>query len=242
MDILRNNDVLVEQALEFWGDINSYNESLKEFLDTLSGKLESLENYKNNSDWENYAILSHSIKSEAKYLGFMKDSEIFLDHELKGKEGNGEYINNNFQTLKDTINKIIKILNDYLGDGKKNILVADDSTIILNFIEKSLGNQYNILKATNGSEAMDILDNSNVYAILLDLNMPKVNGFQVLDYLKNHDLIDSIPLIVITGDDTEDTIKKAFSYPIVDILNKPFNDENLKRVLGSINNFYDKKY
>lgn len=89
---------------------------------------------------------------------------------------------------------------------------------------------------------MDILDNSNVYAILLDLNMPKVNGFQVLDYLKNHDLIDSIPLIVITGDDTEDTIKKAFSYPIVDILNKPFNDENLKRVLGSINNFYDKKY
>jgi len=242
MDILRNNDVLVEQALEFWGDINSYNESLKEFLDTLSDKLESLENYKNNSDWENYAILSHSIKSEAKYLGFMKDSEIFLDHELKGKEGNGEYINNNFQTLKDTINKIIKILNDYLGDGKKNILVADDSTIILNFIEKSLGNQYNILKATNGSEAMDILDNSNVYAILLDLNMPKVNGFQVLDYLENHDLIDSIPLIVITGDDTEDTIKKAFSYPIVDILNKPFNDENLKRVLGSINNFYDKKY
>lgn len=242
MDILRNNDVLVEQALEFWGDINSYNESLKEFLDTLSGKLESLENYKNNSDWENYAILSHSIKSEAKYLGFMKDSEIFLDHELKGKEGNGEYINNNFQTLKDTINKIIKILNDYLGDGKKNILVADDSTIILNFIEKSLGNQYNILKANNGSEAMDILDNSNVYAILLDLNMPKVNGFQVLDYLENHDLIDSIPLIVITGDDTEDTIKKAFSYPIVDILNKPFNDENLKRVLGSINNFYDKKY
>lgn len=242
MDILRNNDVLVEQALEFWGDINSYNESLKEFLDTLSDKLESLENYKNNSDWENYAILSHSIKSEAKYLGFMKDSEIFLDHELKGKEGNGEYINNNFQTLKDTINKIIKILNDYLGDGKKNILVADDSTIILNFIEKSLGNQYNILKANNGSEAMDILDNSNVYAILLDLNMPKVNGFQVLDYLENHDLIDSIPLIVITGDDTEDTIKKAFSYPIVDILNKPFNDENLKRVLGSINNFYDKKY
>lgn len=73
MDILRNNDVLVEQALEFWGDINSYNESLKEFLDTLSGKLESLENYKNNSDWENYAILSHSIKSEAKYLGFMKN-------------------------------------------------------------------------------------------------------------------------------------------------------------------------
>lgn len=136
MDILRNNDVLVEQALEFWGDINSYNESLKEFLDTLSGKLESLENYKNNSDWENYAILSHSIKSEAKYLGFMKDSEIFLDHELKGKEGNGEYINNNFQTLKDTINKIIKILNDYLGDGKKNILVRMIQLLYLILLKK----------------------------------------------------------------------------------------------------------
>ena len=100
-----DTEILVEQALEFWGDINSYNESLKEFLDTLSGKLESLENYKNNSDWENYAILSHSIKSEAKYLGFMKDSEIFLDHELKGKEGNGEYINNNFYTHYRTLSE-----------------------------------------------------------------------------------------------------------------------------------------
>lgn len=242
MNLLKDNDVEVESALEFWGDKASYDESLKEFLNSLDSKLSDLENYKNNQDWENYAILAHSTKSEAKYLGFMNDSQVFLDHELKGKEKNGEYIESNFNTLKDTINKIKKLLEEYFNNNsKKTILVADDSSIILNFIEKSIGEKYNIVRASDGESAINILENDVIYAILLDLNMPRVNGFEVLEFLKENDLIDKIPLIIITGDDAEETIKKAFSYPIVDVLNKPFNEENLQRVLSSINNFYEKK-
>ncbi len=239
-EILKNNNVDVAGGLEFWGDIETYRESLKEFKDSLPTKIKNLEYFKNNQDWENYAIVAHSTKSEAKYLGFMKDSEIFLEHELKGKECNAEFINNNFNTIKDTILKIEDLLNKYFDNSnKKNILIADDSSIILNFLDKSIKNEYNVLKANNGADAIEKIKNNNIYAILLDLNMPSLNGFEVLNYLKENDLIDRIPVVVITGDDTEETIKKAFSYPILDVLNKPFKEENIRRILVTIKSFYE---
>lgn len=242
IEILKNNNVDVAAALELWGDMDSYNESLHEFKDSLNTKLTTLENYKNNNDWNNYAILAHSMKSEAKYLGFMKDAEIFLDHELKGKENNGNYINNNFSTIANTVRNIVTLLNAYFNEetnNKKNILIADDSNIILNFLEKTIHEDFNILRATNGQDTITQIANNDIYAILLDLNMPGLNGFEVLNYLKEHDLIEKIPVVIITGDDTEETIKKAFSYPILDVLNKPFNEKSINSILISIKNFHE---
>lgn len=243
IDLLKTYNVDVNAALELWGDMNSYNESLKEFKDTLNSKLASLEGFKNSGDYQNYAILAHSIKSEAKYLGFMSDAEVFYAHELKGKEENAEFINNNFTVLKETIRRIVTLLNNYFSDEvsfKKNILIADDSNIILNYLEKNI-EDYKILRANDGSDAITILQNNDVYAILLDLNMPGLNGFEVLKYLKENNLIDKIPVVIITGDDTEDTIKEAFKYPILDVLNKPFNDKSIDKILISIKGFYENK-
>ncbi len=245
VEILKSNNVDVNAALELWGDMDSYNESLREFKESLNSKLASLENYKKESDWNNYAILAHSMKSEAKYLGFMTDAEVFLDHELKGKEGNGEYINNNFSTLYTTVRRIVTLLNAYFNEenktNKKNILIADDSNIILNFLEKTMNEEFNTLRATNGSDTIAQLENNEIYAILLDLNMPGMNGFEVLNYLKEHALIDKIPVVIITGDDTEETIKKAFTYPILDVLNKPFNEKSITSIITAIKNFHEKE-
>ncbi len=240
-EVLEKRGVDVKASLEFWGDMESYEENLKELRDSLSSKLDNILYYKNNQDWSNYAILAHSIKSEAKYLGFMKEAEVFLAHELSGKESNGEFINANFEEFKKTVQSIIEVIDEYFGgSSKKNILIVDDSNIVINFIDKNISEEFNSVKANNGKEALNIIENNEVYAIMLDLNMPSLNGFEVLDYLKSHDLIEKIPVVVITGDDTEDTIKKAFSYPILDVINKPFNDENIRRVLVSIKSFYDK--
>lgn len=239
--LLKINNVDVEASLELWGDMDSYNDSLKEFKDSLNSKLANLENYKNNHDWANYAILAHSIKSEAKYLGFFEDAEVFLAHELNGKQSNQEFIENNFEVLKNTIFKIIKLLNNYFGEEvpKKALLIADDSNIVLNFLEKNISDKYKILKAKNGNDTLSLIANNEIYAMILDLNMPELNGFEVLEYLKNNNLIKKIPVVIITGDDTEETINKAFSYPILDVLNKPFNEKNIERILSSIQGFYN---
>ncbi len=241
LDLLKTNNVDVEEALKLWGDMDSYNESLKEFKDTLNSKLASLEEYKNAEDWYNYSVLVHSMKSEAKYLGFMKDAEVFLSHELESKANNKEFIINNFASLRETVFQIEDLLKKYFNEGtdKKNILIADDSNIILNFLDKYLNEEYQILKANNGEEALTVLRGNFIYAALLDLNMPGMNGFEVLKYLKENQLIEKIPVVIITGDDTEETIKKAFDYPILDVLNKPFNEKNIERVLESIKGFYN---
>ena len=241
VDLLVNNNVDVKASLEIWGDMESYNENLLEFKNSLKEKLNNLKEYKDAKDCANYAILAHSMKSESKYLGFMKEAEVFLAHELKGKESDINYIENHFQELEDTVNKMIHLLDEYFSDNsKKIILIADDSNIILNFLEKNIHDEFNVLKAKTGNEAIDIIKSNNLYAILLDLNMPSLNGFDVLNFLREENLIDKIPIVIITGDDTEETIKKAFSYGVLDVLNKPFTEENIERVLTSIKNFYER--
>lgn len=237
--VLIQNQVDIKSALELWGDMESYNDALKEFKNSLNSKLENLESYIKAEDWENYAILAHSIKSESKYLGFINEAEVFLNHELKGKENNGSYIKENFNDLKKTTRNIIQILSEYFEE-KKNILVADDSNIILNFLGKNIPEYYNILKAQDGNEAINIIKDNHIYAILLDLNMPSINGFEVLNYLNEKNLVKEIPIVIITGDDSDETIKKAFEFPILDVLNKPFNESNIKSVLNSIEHFYQK--
>ena len=73
--------------------------------------------------------------------------------------------------------------------------------------------------------------NNNIVGVLLDLNMPNVDGFAVLDYFKSNNLFTKFPVSIITGDDAKDSITRAFAYPIVDMLPKPFNERDVKRVV-----------
>ena len=119
---------------------------------------------------------------------------------------------------------------------KKTILIADDSNIIRNLIERMVGDKYNILTAVDGKEAVEIIDKnaSNLAGMLLDLNMPNVNGFEVLKHLKDNNLFGVVPVAIITGDDSKETIMKAFDYPIVDVLAKPFNENDVNRVINAM--------
>ena len=98
--------------------------------------------------------------------------------------------------------------------------------------------EYEIITADDGQEALDIISkNNDLFGVLLDLNMPNVNGFAVLDYFRQNSLFSKIPVAIITGDDSKETIEKAFTYTIVDVLSKPFNEMNVRRVITSMENF-----
>ena len=70
--------------------------------------------------------------------------------------------------------------------------------------------------------------------MLLDLNMPNVDGFQVLDYFKQANLFNRIPVAIITGEGTQNNIQRAYQYPIVDMLQKPFNEVNVKNIVDKL--------
>ena len=103
--------------------------------------------------------------------------------------------------------------------------------------------------AKDGNEAIDIItknvlsntfsDNrENIVGVLLDLIMPGSDGFAVLDFMKNFNLFSKIPVAIISGDETKETRKRVYQYDIVDMLEKPFNTENIRRRISKIINLY----
>jgi putative two-component system response regulator len=67
--------------------------------------------------------------------------------------------------------------------------------------------------------------------------MPNIDGFAVLEYFKENNLFNKIPVAIITGDDSKEAIEKAFKYPIVDMLNKPFNEKDVKIIVEKTVNY-----
>ena len=116
MDInyLKSSGVNIDNSLDLLGDIETYNEILNDFYDEISEKLKTLGIYKENGDMENYCILVHSLKSDCKYLGFDKLSDICYIHQVKSEENNLKYIDDEFNNLINEFNKIVSIVKKYL--------------------------------------------------------------------------------------------------------------------------------
>lgn len=248
VNILINNGIDVEKSLELFGDMEIYNETLEEFLSGVEQKLINIKRYKEASDMANYAILVHSLKSDARYLGFTKLAEYSYNHEMASKANNVNYVYEYYDILMQEAKRIIKLVSSYLGKSitvttteeikktvkDKAILVVDDSDMIRNFISKIFNDTFDVIMAHDGKEAIDIISNATdnkIKGILLDLNMPNVDGFEVLNYFKINSLFNKYPVSIITGADDKDSINRAFTYPIIDMLQKPFNERDVKRVV-----------
>ncbi len=246
-NFLRSKGVDIDKSLELFGDIETYNLTLNDFLGAISEKVENLEKYKEANDMPNYAILVHSLKSDAKYFGFTHLAELAYEHEMKSKANNMYYVFDHFNELIAEVNNVVSLVGEYLGKSVNtfkveqtnnissgdSILVVDDSNIVRVFIDKVFSGVYNVISANDGKEALDYISNDkgNIKAMLLDLNMPNVNGMEVLEYFKNNSLFNKIPVSIITGEDSNDEIEKALTYPVVEVLTKPFNERDIKRVV-----------
>lgn len=267
---LIQNGVDVTKSLELFGDINTYNEIVGEFLVSAKEKQAKLQKYKDEKDMANYTIYVHSLKSDAKYFGFTKLATMAEEQEQKSKEGDVFFIYENFQALIDEIQRMMLVVKKYLYPEtqtpqtsqtatqvvsmpdpqtvasapaenlpepytQKTILVADDSNIIRNFVKRIFSEKYNVGVAQDGEEALKIIkanqNNEEIVAVLLDLNMPRVDGFAVLDFMNNNQLFSKMPVSIISGDSSKDTIAKAFGYQIVDMLAKPFTEMDIKHVV-----------
>ena len=255
VNLLTNNGVNVSKSLELFGDMEMYDATLRDFLQLVDAKLANLKRYRETADLQNYANEVHSLKSDARYLGFTTLADLSYQFELKAKANDLMYIYNNYQTLLNEAKRIIKISKQYLGmDTTEDlmedmtsivkdeaILVIDDSNLVANFIKKIFDNKYDVYIANDGAKAIEIINGGNADRIkccLLDLNMPNVNGFEVLDYFQKNNLFYKMPVSIITGNDTADSVKNVFNYPIVDLLTKPFNERDIRRIIEKTLNYY----
>ena len=252
LDFLEKNGVDIKKSLELFGDEKTYNETIGEFLVGIHQKIQQLIQLMQNNDLTNYAIYVHSMKNDAKYFGFTTLADMAFEHEQKSKAGDILYINEHINDLINETNKAIVLIQEYMNDtdnlpekldeklptdvfDTKTILVVDDSNIIRNFVKRIFNEKYNVGTAKDGEEAIRIInankDNEYIEAILLDLNMPKVDGFAVLEFMRQNDLLEKMPVSIISGDSSKETIDRAFTYKIIDMLSKPFTEQNVKSVV-----------
>jgi len=113
---LEENGFDVEAGISLLGDIEMYNEMVSGFITESEARIPLLEEYKNNGDMANYAILVHAQKSDSKYLGITKLAEMSLDHELKSKENNIDFVNQNYDALITELNNVLNICKNYIGE------------------------------------------------------------------------------------------------------------------------------
>lgn len=125
----------------------------------------------------------------------------------------------------------------------KKILIVDDAELNRDILGDIFEEQFEILKAEDGEKAIEIIDKygADISIILLDLMMPKKSGLDVLAHMRYHNLLERIPVIMITGEATAESDLKAYEYGAADIIYKPFVDKVVtRRALNLIEQYTSK--
>lgn len=124
---------------------------------------------------------------------------------------------------------------------KKTLLIVDDVEINRSILSDIFEEEYAILEAGDGEEAIEKLEayHESISLVFLDLQMPRKNGLDVLDYMNENKLIHQIPVIMITGEATVDTDIKAYELGAADIIYKPFEPAVVIRRAYNIIDLYE---
>ena len=104
----------VSKGVEFLGDMDTYNDTAKDFIQNLEARIEKLKQLKDQNDMTNYAIEVHALKSDAKYLGCKNLSEIAFEQEVKSKSNDVNFIITDFSRLEKECERILSIFQKYL--------------------------------------------------------------------------------------------------------------------------------
>ncbi|SEM26625.1 two-component system, chemotaxis family, response regulator CheY [Syntrophus gentianae] len=119
-----------------------------------------------------------------------------------------------------------------------NVLIVDDSNSMRGVIKKIISmSGFKVdtcLEAGNGREAVTLLENNWVDVIISDINMPEMNGLEMLSHLKKDDLFRDIPVIMITTEGSSTRMEEAFQYGAKGFIKKPFLPEDLKKILNEV--------
>ena len=122
---------------------------------------------------------------------------------------------------------------------KPTILVVDDMTTTLLLIHDLLKDTYEVKIAKSGTKALEILESPNdIDLILLDIEMPDINGYDVCKRIKNNETIKNIPIIFITGRTSQEDEEYGLNLGAIDYITKPFNKAIVKL---RIKNYLDLK-
>lgn len=231
----RYNDTL-GTYMEYVNNILLYNINGNNMIVVLVSLL------KNNNELSNNSNNKDKMVNDVSLELLKIHNVINMDNEVSTTD---EYINSIITGLANNYPEFKRALKenamDVYNGGKSTIMIVDDDTMTCTLISKIFEDDYNIIIANNGAEAVDLLNSNkdeNIGCVFLDLLMPGVDGFGVLDYLNENNYLKKIPVVIISGNYDKDTRDRAYSYDIADMLDKPFSSQVVKHRINKFINLY----
>lgn len=114
------------------------------------------------------------------------------------------------------------------SDERRLIMIVDDSVTVRKVTSRLLERQgYDVVTAKDGVDAIEQLENIKPDLMLLDIEMPRMDGFEVLNLVRHHDMHQYMPIIMITSRTGEKHRERAFSLGVSQYMGKPFQEEEL---------------
>lgn len=173
-------------------------------------------------DSSNESYIQEILKHNEKVI-VIAQSEEFISSNIKNRVIDF-IINQEFLVF----NYLVNLIKNLQRNKNINVLIVDDDKVILKIEESILKKiNLNVLKASNGEEALKYIKNNNIELVLTDLNMPKVDGEELLIKIRKLKTMDELPVIVISSNKEHSKISKLLKLGANDYLIKPFFKEEL---------------
>lgn len=125
---------------------------------------------------------------------------------------------------------------------KKRVLIVDDKSVNRYVLRNLFEDEYEIVECVDGREAIAVLDEKGeeTAVVLLDIVMPGYDGFTVLEYMQEKQL-QKVPVVLISSNVTDENIRKAYTYEVADYIQKPFEEDIVRRRVERIINLFEKR-
>ncbi len=134
-------------------------------------------------------------------------------------------------------------LHSDIKEAKQQILIVDDSQMNRELLAEMLQEDFKIMEAENGKQAVEILQkhSSEIALVLLDIIMPVMNGFEVLEVMNEKHMMENIPVIMISTENTDEIIRQAYELGVSDYINRPFDARIVYRRVNNTIKLYAKQ-
>lgn len=130
-----------------------------------------------------------------------------------------------------------------MDNCQKTILIVDDMPVNRAILSKIFSNEYLLLEADNGKDALNIIEKEQqkIDIVLLDIYMPILDGFDVMERLKETGRLEHLPVIFITAEDSISMMRKAYELGVTDVITKPFYPDIVRRRVKNVLGLYTKQ-
>ena len=193
------------------------------------------------ADWRNYRIKVHGLKSSSLYIGAVEISERAKRLELAAKANDTSFLSRQHYRFTHEYQVLLQRIDSALNNAGNGVelmrrfvvLVVDDDALNRKYVTDLLSKEYVVLTASRASEALALLFKRVPDLILLDVYMPGMDGFQMLEKIRSEMGLD-VPVMMMTVDRDEETERRGFESGAEDFISKPLRPKVLMARLARL--------